>query len=102
MARGGHDPEKVFAAYTAAVNHKGQPTVILPKTVKGYGMGESGEGQMIAHQAKKMTQDALRGFRDRFQVPVADDDLAKVPFIRLPEDSPEMKYFRAQREKLGG
>ena len=102
LARGGHDPEKVFAAYAAAVNHKGQPTVILPKTVKGYGMGESGEGQMIAHQAKKMTQDALRGFRDRFQVPVADDELAKVPFLRLPEDSPEMKYFRAQREKLGG
>src|SRR5438034_2218133 len=102
LARGGHDPEKVFAAYAAAVNHKGQPTVILPKTVKGYGMGESGEGQMIAHQAKKMTQDALRGFRDRFQVPVADEELAKVPFIRLPEDGPEMKYFRAQREKLGG
>src|SRR3954451_7969633 len=102
LARGGHDPEKVFAAYTAAVNHKGQPTVILPKTVKGYGMGESGEGQMIAHQAKKMTQDALRGFRDRFQVPVTDDELAKVPFIRLPEDSPEMKYFRAQRARLGG
>src|SRR5881396_1847900 len=102
LRRGGHDYRKVFAAYTAAVNHKGQPTVILPKTVKGYGMGESGEGQMIAHQAKKMTQDALRGFRDRFQVPVADEDLAKVPFIRLPEDSPEMKYFRAQREKLGG
>ena len=80
LARGGHDPEKVFAAYAAAVNHKGQPTVILPKTVKGYGMGESGEGQMIAHQAKKMTQDALRGFRDRFQVPVADDDLAEGSF----------------------
>ena len=102
LTRGGHDPEKVFAAYAAAVKHKGQPTVILPKTVKGYGMGESGEGQMIAHQAKKMTQDALRGFRDRFQIPVADDELAKVPFIRLPEDSPEMKYLRAQREALGG
>src|ERR1700751_2079546 len=102
LNRGGHDPFKVYAAYAAAVKHKGQPTVILPKTVKGYGMGESGEGQMIAHQAKKMTQDALRGFRDRFQVPVADEDLAKVPFIRLPEDSPEMKYFRAQRERLGG
>ena len=77
LTRGGHDPEKVFAAYAAAVKHTGQPTLILPKTVKGYGMGESGEGQMIAHQAKKMTQDALRGFRDRFQIPVADDDLAK-------------------------
>src|SRR4249920_1614962 len=102
LTRGGHDPVKVFAAYATAVKHTGQPTLLLPKTVKGYGMGESGEGQMIAHQAKKMTQDALRGFRDRFQVPVADDDLAKVPFIRLPDDSPEMKYFRAQREKLGG
>src|SRR3954454_25192801 len=102
LARGGHDPEKVFAAYAAAVNHKGQPTVILPKTVKGYGMGESGEGQMIAHQAKKMTQDALRGFRDRFQVPVADEDLAKFPFVRLSEDSPEMQSFRGVRERLGG
>ncbi|MCC2103035.1 MAG: pyruvate dehydrogenase (acetyl-transferring), homodimeric type [Hyphomicrobiales bacterium] len=102
LTRGGHDPEKVFAAYTAAVNHRGQPTLILPKTVKGYGMGESGEGQMIAHQAKKMTQDALRGFRDRFQIPVADEDLSKVPFIKPADDSPEMQYFRAQREKLGG
>src|SRR6201987_4949047 len=93
LNRGGHDPFKVYAAYAAAVKHKGQPTVILAKTVKGYGMGESGEGQMISHQAKKMTLDALRGFRDRFQVPVADDDLAKIPLLRLPEDSPEMKYF---------
>jgi len=102
LTRGGHDPEKVFAAYAAAVKHNGQPTVILPKTVKGYGMGESGEGQMIAHQAKKMTQDALRGFRDRFQIPVADEDLASVPFVKLAEDSPEMKYLRARREALGG
>src|SRR5437762_5123570 len=102
LTRGGHDPVKVFAAYAAAVKHTGQPTLILPKTVKGYGMGESGEGQMIAHQAKKMTQDALRLFRDRFQIPVSDEDLPKVPFIKLPEDSPEMKYFRAQRERLGG
>ncbi len=102
LTRGGHDPAKVFAAYTAAVNHKGQPTLILPKTVKGYGMGESGEGQMIAHQAKKMTSSALKGFRDRFQIPVSDEDLDKVPFIKLPEDSPEMKYLRAQRAKLGG
>jgi len=102
LTRGGHDPEKVFAAYAAAVKHTGQPTLILPKTVKGYGMGESGEGQMIAHQAKKMTQDALRGFRDRFQIPVSDEDLPKMPFIKLPEDSPEMKYLRARREALGG
>src|SRR5215208_4435516 len=93
LTRGGHDPVKVFAAYAAAVKHTGQPTLILPKTVKGYGMGESGEGQMIAHQAKKMTQDALRNFRDRFQIPVSDADLPKVPFIRLAEDSPEMKYL---------
>ena len=102
LTRGGHDPEKVFAAYAAAVRHKGQPTLILPKTVKGYGMGESGEGQMIAHQAKKMTQDALRGFRDRFQIPVSDEELPNVPFIRLAEDSPEMKYLRERREALGG
>src|SRR5476649_859411 len=102
LTRGGHDPDKVFAAYAAAVKHTGQPTLILPKTVKGYGMGESGEGQMIAHQAKKMTQDALRSFRDRFQIPVADEDLANMPFIKLPEDSPEMKYLRAHREALGG
>lgn len=102
LTRGGHDPAKVFAAYTAAVQHKGQPTLILPKTVKGYGMGESGEGQMIAHQAKKMTASALKGFRDRFQIPVSDEDLDKVPFIKLPEDSPEMQYLRAQRARLGG
>lgn len=102
LTRGGHDPEKVFAAYAAAVKHKGQPTLILPKTVKGYGMGESGEGQMIAHQAKKMTQDALRGFRDRFQIPVSDEELPSVPFIQLAEDSPEMKYLRERRAALGG
>jgi pyruvate dehydrogenase E1 component len=102
LTRGGHDPEKVFAAYAAAVKHTGQPTLILPKTVKGYGMGESGEGQMISHQAKKMTADALRGFRDRFQIPVSDDELATVPFVRLPEDSAEMKYLRARRAALGG
>ncbi|HMO30968.1 pyruvate dehydrogenase (acetyl-transferring), homodimeric type [Enterovirga sp.] len=102
LTRGGHDPAKVFAAYTAAVQHTGQPTLILPKTVKGYGMGESGEGQMIAHQAKKMTASSLKGFRDQFQIPVSDEDLDKVPFITLPEDDPAMKYLRAQRAKLGG
>jgi pyruvate dehydrogenase E1 component len=102
LSRGGHDPEKVFAAYAAAVKHTGQPTLILPKTVKGYGMGESGEGQMISHQAKKMTADALRGFRDRFQIPVSDEDLPKVPFIKLPPDSPEMKYLHERRAALGG
>jgi pyruvate dehydrogenase E1 component len=102
LTRGGHDPEKVFAAYAAAAQHRGQPTVILAKTVKGYGMGESGEGQMIAHQAKKMTQDTLRAFRDRFQIPVSDDDLAKVPFVKPAADSPEMQYLQARRAALGG
>jgi pyruvate dehydrogenase E1 component len=102
LSRGGHDPVKVFAAYAAAVRHTGQPTLILPKTVKGYGMGESGEGQMIAHQAKKMTQDALRAFRDRFQIPVSDEELPNMPFIKPAEDSPEMKYLRERRAARGG
>ena len=102
LNRGGHDPLKVYAAYAAAVKHQGQPTVILTKTVKGYGMGESGEGQMIAHQAKKMTQDALKQFRDRFGIPIADDQIAKLPFIKLPKDSPEMKYLHERRAALGG
>ena len=102
LRRGGHDSTKVYAAYAAAVKHQGQPTVILAKTVKGYGMGESGEGQMIAHQAKKMTSDALRQFRDRFQIPVADEQLAEIPFVRLPEGSPELNYLRERRQALGG
>jgi pyruvate dehydrogenase E1 component len=102
LNRGGHDPAKVFAAYSAAVKHKGQPTVILAKTVKGYGMGESGEGQMIAHQAKKMTQDALRQFRDRFEIQVPDDKLMDLGYIGFAENSPEMKYLRARRTALGG
>src|SRR6202521_2390518 len=88
MNRGGHDPVKVYAAYAAAVKHKGQPTLILPKTVKGFGMGESGEGQMISHQAKKMTQESLKQFRDRFQIPIADDEIPAMPFIKLAEDRP--------------
>ena len=102
MNRGGHDPLKVYAAYAAAVKHKGQPTLILPKTVKGFGMGESGEGQMIAHQAKKMTQDSLKQFRDRFQIPIKDEEIAEMPFLKLAEDSAEMKYLRARRVALGG
>src|SRR5450432_3464480 len=102
LTRGGHDPVKVFAAYKAAVEHKGQPTVILAKTVKGYGMGEAGEGQMVAHQQKKIGDQGLRAFRDRFHVPISDEDLVKVPFLRFPEDSPEMKYMRGRREALGG
>ena len=102
MTRGGHDPLKVYAAYKAASEHKGQPTVILAKTVKGYGMGESGEGQMISHQAKKMNEEALRQFRDRFQIPVSDEALKEVPFVRLAANSPEMKYLAERRAALGG
>ncbi|MEI2741702.1 MAG: pyruvate dehydrogenase (acetyl-transferring), homodimeric type [Candidatus Competibacter sp.] len=102
LRRGGHDSTKVYAAYAAAVKHQGQPTLILAKTVKGYGMGESGEGQMIAHQAKKMTSDALRQFRDRFQIPVSDEDLGKIPFLTLADGSPEKNYLHERRQALGG
>jgi pyruvate dehydrogenase E1 component len=102
LNRGGHDPHKVYAAYAAAVSHTGQPTVILAKTVKGYGMGASGEAQNPTHQAKKMAMDDLRAFRDRFNIPVSDADLPNLPFYRPAEDSPEMKYLRARREALGG
>ena len=102
LNRGGHDPFKVYAAYAAAVKHQDQPTVILAKTVKGFGMGESGEGQMIAHQAKKMTVDALKQFRDRFDIAMPDDKIADMPFISLPKDSPEMKYLQEHRAALGG
>jgi pyruvate dehydrogenase E1 component len=102
LTRGGHDPRKVYAAYAAAVAQKNQPTVILAKTVKGYGMGEAGEGQMIAHQQKKMGLEALRGFRDRFKVPLADDALERVPFIRFAEDSREFAYLMEHRSALGG
>jgi len=102
LRRGGHDPVKVYAAYKAAVEHKGQPTVVLAKTIKGYGMGEAGEGQMIAHQAKKIGENALKAFRDRCRIPVSDEDLPKYPFVRLADDSPEMKHLRARRAALGG
>jgi pyruvate dehydrogenase E1 component len=102
LNRGGHDQQKVFAAYDAAVKHTGQPTVILAKTVKGYGMGVSGEGQMITHQAKKMAEDALLAFRDRFELPLTDDQVRKAEYYTPPEDSPEMKYLRERRAELGG
>ncbi|MGO4683214.1 pyruvate dehydrogenase (acetyl-transferring), homodimeric type [Hyphomicrobium sp. 2TAF46] len=102
LTRGGHDPSKVYAAYAAATQHKNQPTCILAKTVKGYGMGQAGEGQMLAHQSKKMDVDALRQFRDRFKVPVADDQLADVPFIRFEKGSPEDEYLHKMRRNLGG
>lgn len=102
LNRGGHDAQKVFAAYSDACETKGRPTVILAKTVKGYGMGAAGEGQNFTHQQKKMNIEQLRAFRDRFSIPISDDDIADVPFYRPPEDSPEIKYIKKQREKLGG
>ena len=102
LTRGGHDPIKVYAAYKVAADHKGQPTVILAKTVKGYGMGEAGEGQMIAHQQKKLGDHALKTFRDRLQVPISDEDVPKVPFLTLPKDSEAMKYLQEHRTSLGG
>ncbi|MEO8399349.1 MAG: pyruvate dehydrogenase (acetyl-transferring), homodimeric type, partial [Ignavibacteriaceae bacterium] len=102
MKRGGHDPEKVFAAYKAAVEHKGQPTVILAKTIKGYGLGESGEGKNITHQQKKLNEDELKEFRTRFGIPISDEDVAKAPFYKPDDDSHEMKYLKEKREKLGG
>ncbi|TCO75574.1 pyruvate dehydrogenase E1 component, partial [Plasticicumulans lactativorans] len=102
LNRGGHDPHKVYAGYHAAVTHKGQPTVILAKTIKGYGMGEAGEAMNIAHQAKKMPVDALRQFRDRWNLPVSDEQLYECPYLTFPEDSAELKYMRERREALGG
>ncbi|HCU88324.1 MAG TPA: pyruvate dehydrogenase (acetyl-transferring), homodimeric type [Gammaproteobacteria bacterium] len=102
LNRGGHDPHKVFAAYAAAIAHEGQPTVILCKTVKGYGMGEAGEGKNITHQQKKMGEDALKQFRDRFNIPISDEAIADTPFYKPPEDSPEMIYLRERTEAMGG
>ncbi|CAG4884590.1 pyruvate dehydrogenase, decarboxylase component E1, thiamin-binding [Georgfuchsia toluolica] len=102
LNRGGHDPRKVYAAYHAAVNHRSQPTVILAKTIKGYGMGDSGEAQNITHQQKKMGPDALRGFRDRFKLPIKDEDIEKLPYLKFAEDSPEFRYMKERREALGG
>jgi pyruvate dehydrogenase E1 component len=101
LNRGGHDPRKVYAAYAAAVKHTGQPTVILAKTVKGYGMGASGEAQNPTHQQKKMDEESLRKFRDRFNIPVSDEDLAKIPFCKPAEDSLEMKYLRERVAAMG-
>ena len=102
MKRGGHDPEKVYAAYKAAVEHKGSPTVILAKTIKGYGLGESGEGKNITHQQKKLNEDELKEFRTRFGIPISDDDVASAPFYKPSDNSDEMKYLKARREGLGG
>jgi pyruvate dehydrogenase E1 component len=102
MRRGGHDPEKVYAAYKAAVECKGKPTVILAKTIKGYGLGEGGEGRNVTHQQKKLNEEELREFRTRFGIPVSDERVAEAPFYRPPEDSPEMVYLRDRRKALGG
>jgi pyruvate dehydrogenase E1 component len=102
LNRGGHDPFKVYAAYHAAVNHTGQPTVILAKTVKGYGMGDAGESENDTHQVKKLKLEELKQFRDRFDVPLTDKELDSVPYYRPADDSPEMQYFKAKRADLGG
>ncbi|MDX2288242.1 MAG: pyruvate dehydrogenase (acetyl-transferring), homodimeric type [Hyphomicrobiaceae bacterium] len=102
LTRGGHDAVKVYAAYKAAVDCQGQPSVILAKTVKGYGMGASGEGQMITHQQKKMAEDSLLQFRDRFKVPLTDEQVRSLAFVKLDEASPEMAYLRERRAALGG
>src|SRR5436190_8329947 len=102
LNRGGHDPQKVYAAYHKAVNTKGQPTVMLIKTVKGFGMGKAGEGKNIAHQAKKLGDDDIRAFRDRFNIPIPDEKLADIPFYKPQEHTPEMQYLQERRKALGG
>ena len=102
IRRGGHDPEKVFAAYDLATKTKGKPTVILAKTIKGYGMGEAGEGRNVAHNQKKLNESELAAYRNRFHIPISDEDVEKAPFYRPADDSPEIQYLKAQREKLGG
>ncbi|MBC8519348.1 MAG: pyruvate dehydrogenase (acetyl-transferring), homodimeric type [Gammaproteobacteria bacterium] len=102
LQRGGHDPRKIYAAYSAAKAHKGQPTVILAKTVKGYGMGEAGEGQNATHSQKKMGLEHMRRFRDRFSIPVSDAEMEEIPFICPEKDSEELKYLHQRRKELGG
>jgi pyruvate dehydrogenase E1 component len=102
LQRGGHDPQKVYAAYHRAVNTVGQPTVLLVKTVKGFGMGKAGEGKNTAHQAKKLTDEDIKAFRDRFNIPIPDSELPKIPFYKPAEDTPEMRYLHERRKALGG
>jgi len=102
LNRGGHDPHKIYAAYDSAMKHVGQPTVILAKTIKGYGMGEAGEAQNITHQQKKMGTTSLKAFRDRFNLPVPDDKLDEIPYINFEKGSPELEYMHQRREALGG
>ncbi len=102
LTRGGHDPEKVYAAYKAAVEHRGSPTVILAATVKGYGLGEAGEGRNVTHQQKKLNEAELREFRARFGIPISEESVGEAPFYRPPDDSPELHYLRERRRSLGG
>ncbi|PKL81986.1 MAG: pyruvate dehydrogenase (acetyl-transferring), homodimeric type [Ignavibacteriae bacterium HGW-Ignavibacteriae-3] len=102
MKRGGHDPEKVYAAYKEAFEHQGAPTVILAKTVKGYGLGEAGEGKNITHSQKKLNEEELKEFRSRFSIPISDDEIASAPFFKPSEDSPEIRYLKERRKALGG
>jgi len=102
LRRGGHDPQKVYAAYKRAVEHKGSPTVVLAKTVKGYGLGEAGEGRNVTHQQKKLNEKELREFRSRFDVPISDEEIADAPFYRPPEDSAETQYILSRRKALNG
>src|SRR3954454_22545147 len=102
LRRGGHDPVKVYAAYRAALEHQGQPTVILAQTKKGYGMGLWGQGKMGTHQQKKLDDEALREFRDRFALPLSDDDVAQLRFFNPGADSPEIRYLKERRSALGG
>jgi pyruvate dehydrogenase E1 component len=102
LHRGGHDPVKIYAAYDAALKHRGRPTVILAQTKKGYGMGHWGQGKMGTHQQKKLDDAALKEFRERFALPLSDDDVVQLRFFRPPADSPEMRYLHAQRKRLGG
>ncbi len=102
MKRGGHDPEKVYAAFKAAVKNTGKPTVVLARTVKGYGLGEAGEGKNITHQQKKLNEEELKEFRTRFGIPLSDEDVIEAPFYRPSEDSQEIKYLKEKRKKLGG
>ncbi len=99
---GGHDPRKVYAAYKAAVEHRGSPTVILARTIKGYGLGEAGEGKNITHQQKKLNEEELRAFRSRFAIPISDEDCVQAPFYRPPDNSPEIQYLQQRRRELGG
>jgi pyruvate dehydrogenase E1 component len=102
LNRGGHDPQKVYAAFHRAANHQGQPTVLLVKTVKGFGMGKSGEGKNTAHQTKKLVDEDVKAFRDRWNIPIPDDQLEGIPFFRPADDTPEMKYLQEHRKTLGG